>query len=357
MAAHAQGAQGLPIAYDGRNLLRESFATQATFQAVWGEHAQTRWVEEHNAALTQGRPLSGPRIVFFSTGSASNPQIRDAFVAGLREQGEIPGQNIAIEWRYTEGNTAVVDAVATEVIGLRPDLIVTTSTPETLALKKATTSIPIVFTSLGDPVGAGVVPSLERPGGNLTGMSITPPQIQARRLALLKEAVPGATRVGVLRNSSNASSAGMLQELRDGADGVGLQIHVLDVARVPEELSAAFDLAAQARVEAVIEVVDVQFNVYRARIVELATQTRRPLLVSGRVAVEAGALMSYGPSTEETPRRAAGYVAKILGGAKPADLPVGVPQDLEFVLNLRAAQAIGYTFPASTVAKATDVIR
>jgi putative ABC transport system substrate-binding protein len=234
---------------------------------------------------------------------------------------------------------------------------VTTSTPETLALKKATTSIPIVFTSLGDPVGAGVVPSLERPGGNLTGMSITPPQIQARRLALLKEAVPGATRIGVLRNSSNPSSSGMLQELRDAADGVGVQVQVLDVERVPENLSAAFDLAAQTRVEAIIEVVDAQFVVHRARIVEWATETRLPLMVSGRAAVEAGSLMSYAPKTDETPRRAAGYIAKILGGAKPADLPVGVPQDLELVLNLRVAQAIGHTFPASTIAKATDVIR
>jgi putative ABC transport system substrate-binding protein len=355
--AHAQAAPATPIAYDGRNLLRESSATQATFQAVWGERAQERWVEEHNAALAQGRPLSGPRIVFFTTGSASNPQIRDALVAGLREQGYIPGQNIAIEWRHTEGRTDVVDVAAAEVIALRPDVIVTTSTPETLALKKATTSIPIVFTSLGDPVGVGAVSSLELPGGNLTGMSITPPQIQARRLALLKEAVPDASRVGVLRNSSNPSSAGMLQELRDAADSVGVQIQVLDVERVPENLSAAFDLAAQTGVEAIIEVVDVQFVVHRARIVEFATQARLPLMVSGRGSVEAGSLMSYAPRTDETPRRAAGYVARILSGAKPADLPVGVPQDLELVLNLRVAQAIGHTFPASMVARATDVIR
>jgi putative ABC transport system substrate-binding protein len=356
-AAHAQAAPALPIAYDGRNLLREPFATQATFQTVWAERAESRWVEEHNAELTLGRPLSGPRIVYFTTSSASTPQGRDAFVAGLRTRGYNPGQNMAIDWRYTEGRTDVVDAVAAEVIGLRPDLIVTTSTPETLALKKATTSIPIVFTSLGDPIGAGVVPSLEQPGGNLTGMSITPPRIQAQRLALLKEAVPAATRVGVLRNSSNPSSAGMLRELRDAADSMGLQIEVLDVERVPENLAAAFDLAAQTHIDAVIEVVDVQFNVYRSRIVELATQARRPLMVSGRTAVEAGALMSYAPKTDEPSRRAAGYVAKILGGAKPADLPVGVPLDLELVLNQRVAQAIGFTFPAATLARATDVIR
>jgi putative ABC transport system substrate-binding protein len=370
MAAHAQGAPVapigtpiVPIAYDGRTLYYETFATQATFKTVWGERAEARWVEEHNAELAQGRPLSGPRIAYLSSNSASGQSGRDALIAGLREQGYIPGQTIAIEWRYTEGqiDANVLDAVAAEIIGLRPDLIISVATPETLALMKATSTIPIVFTSLADPVGAGAVPSLERPGGNLTGLNNTPPQLQAQRLAFLKEAVPGATRIGVLRNTSNPASAGPMQQLRDAADSAGLQIQELAVTQVPEDLAPAFDLATQARVEAVIEISDPQLGVNRERINELATQTRLPVLAANASVVNGqpggGALMAASPEPSETARRAAVCVSKILGGAKPGDLSVGFPQTVDFVINLRAAQAIGFTFAATIVTKATDVVR
>jgi putative ABC transport system substrate-binding protein len=369
MAVHAQGAPAapigtptVPIAYDGRTLYYESFATQATFKAVWGDRAEARWVVEHNAELAQGRPLTGPHIVFVSSGSASTTGIRDAVVAGLREQGYIPGQTMAIEYRYAEGNTDVLDAIAAEVIGLRPDLIATSATPETLAFKKATSSIPIVFLGVGDPIGSGAVPSLEHPGGNLTGTSNSPPQLQAQRLALLKEAVPGATRVGVLRNSSNPTSAGVMQQVQSAAASVGVQIEDLPVTRVPGDLAAAFDTATQARVDAVLEISDAQFGIpaNRAQIVELARQTRLPLMGSATGLVNGqlggGSLMASAVNSDELYRLAAGYVAKILRGAKPGDLAVGFPQTVDFVINLPAAQAIGFTFPASILAKATNVI-
>jgi putative ABC transport system substrate-binding protein len=370
MAVHAQGAPAtpigtptVPIAYDGRTLYYESFATQATFKTVWGDRAEARWVDEHNAELAQGQPLSGPHIVFVSSGSASTTAIRDAVVVGLREQGYIPGHTIAVQWRYTEGNTNVLDALAAEVIGLRPDLIVTSSTPESVAFKKATSTIPIVFAGLGDPVGAGVVPSLERPGGNVTGMTNSPPQFQARRLTLLKEALPGATHVGVLRNSSNPTSAGVMQQVQSAAASVGVQVEDLPVARVPDDLAAAFDTATQGRVDAVIEISDASFGIpaNRARIVDLATQARLPLMGSTTTLVNGqlggGSLMGSSVNGDELDHMAAAYVAKILRGTKPGDLPVGSTQSVDFVINLRAAQAIGFTFPASIVAKATNVIR
>jgi putative tryptophan/tyrosine transport system substrate-binding protein len=349
------------LAYDGRALFRETQATQATFSAVWGERAAARWIEEHNAALAGGSPLSGPRVVFFSSLTAavatapSGPV--DAFVGGLLEQGFVPGQTIGIDWRFSEGHTDTLSSMAADIVASRPDVIVTEATQESIAARAATSSIPIVFAASSDPVGAGLVPSFDHPGGNVTGLTNSLPDVNARRLARLKGIVPNLTRVAVFRYTPNPATASALKESEDAGPKLGLEIIPVLITSLPDGLTAAFQAAVAANAQAVVLLPEGQFNVNVARIAELATAHRLPVLSQNRVNTQAGLLVSWGPGVGETPWRAAGYVAKILRGAKPSDLPVGIPYQMDLAINIKTAQAIGLSVPEPIIAQAALVIR
>jgi putative ABC transport system substrate-binding protein len=349
------------LAQDGRALARETQATQAIFNAVWGDRAAAHWVEEHNAALADGRPLIGPHVVFFASSTAS-AQIApggnvDPFVGGLREQGLSPRQTMAVDWRFSEGDTDILPRMASEIVATRPDVIVTGATPESLAAKEVTQTIPIVFWAASDPVGVGLVSSFDRPGGNVTGITNNLPDVNAKRLSVLKDVVPNLSRVAVFRYTPNAASAIGLTESQEAGAKLGLEVVPVLIASLPDGLQAAFDSATAARAQAVVLLPDTQFNLNRGRIVELATANRLPVLSQNRASTEAGLTVSWGPGAGETAWRSAEYVAKILRGAKPSDLAVGVPFQTELVINLKTAQAIGLTVPEPAVAKATSVIR
>ena len=356
-AAAAQAPPPPALAQDGRGLVGESFATRAMFTAVWGDRAAAEWIQEHNAALSGGQPATGPHIAYFSSsGASTSPAITEGFAAGLRDAGYIPGQTITIEWRFSDGRNELLPALATELVNVPVDVIAAVSTPESLAAKQATSTIPIVTLSVGDPVGSALVASLDHPGGNITGALLQPPDANAQQLAVLKEAVPSATRLAVLANRANLAQVAQLARARDAATRLGMDLVTPEV-RSGDDLPAAFSMMTQQHADALYVLADPVLGISQPRIRELATAGRLPTLYQGRAPVDGGGRMSYGIRAGAAPRLGAGYVAKILHGAKPADLPMSAPNQFELVVNLQAAQAIGFTFPPSILAKATDVIR
>jgi putative ABC transport system substrate-binding protein len=295
------------------------------------------------------------RIGFLST----NPppaHLWEALLGGLRERGYIEGQNLAFERRFSEGNAERFPEVAAELVRLRVDLIIVTTTPAALAAKHATQTIPIVMTTALDPVGAGLVASLARPGGNLTGLSALGPELSGKRLELLKEVVPGMTRVAVLWNAANPVNALVWQETQAAAGVLGLRLHGQDV-RSLQDLEGALARTAQARPEALLVLGDTLIYMYEQQIAEFATQNHLPSMFGRRQSVMAGGLMSYGPSIPDLYRRAATYVDKILKGTMPGDLPMEQPMQFELVLNLKTAQALGLTIPAIVLFRADEVIQ
>jgi len=298
------------------------------------------------------------RIGYLGSGSStSNPHLPGAFRQGLRELGWIEGQNIIIEYRFADGHLDRLPALAAEVVGLKVDIIAASPTPAALAAKNATGTIPIVFTSVPDPVGLGLVASLARPGGNVTGLTYSVGfNIFGKDLELLKEAVPKARRVAVLSNPASPSQPLTVSEIRGAARSLGLQLLLVE-ARGPGDFDGAFAAMAKERVGALFVVTDPAFIPHRARLAELTAKNRLPSIFTQREDAEAGALMSYGPSLSDMYRRAATYVDKILKGAKPADLPVEQPTKFELVINLKTARAIGFTLPQSLVQRADEVIR
>jgi putative ABC transport system substrate-binding protein len=298
------------------------------------------------------------RIGYLGSGSiTSNPHLPGAFRQGLRELGWIEGQNIVIEYRFADGRLDRLPALAAEIVGLKVDIIAASPTPAALAAKNATGTIPIVFTSVPDPVGLGLVASLARPGGNVTGLTYSVGfNIFGKDLELLKEAVPKARRVAVLSNPASPSQPLTMSEIRDAARSLGLQLLLVE-ARRPGDFDGAFAAMAKERVGALFVVTDPAFIPHRARLTELTAKNRLPSIFTQREDAEAGALMSYGPSLSDMYRRAATYVDKILKGAKPADLPVEQPTKFELVINLKTARAIGLTLPQSLVQRADEIIR
>ena len=298
------------------------------------------------------------RIGYLGSGSStSNPHSPGAFRQGLRELGWIEGQNIVIEYRFADGHLDRLPALAAEVVGLKVDIIAASPTPAALAAKNATGTIPIVFTSVPDPVGLGLVASLARPGGNVTGLTYSVGfNIFGKDLELLKEAVPKARRVAVLSNPASPSQPLTMREITDAARSLGLPLLLVE-ARGSGDFDGAFAAMAKERVGALFVVTDPAFIPHRARLAELTTKNRLPSIFTQREDAEAGALMSYGPSLSDIYRRAATYVDKILKGAKPADLPVEQPTKFELVINLKTARAIGLTLPQSLVRRADEIIR
>jgi putative tryptophan/tyrosine transport system substrate-binding protein len=295
-----------------------------------------------------------PRIGFLSTGSSSSDSTRiEAFRQGLRDLGYVEGKNIAIEYRYVERN---FDQLAAELVRLKVDLIVTGGTPPTRAAKNATTTIPIVMAAVGDPVGTGLVASLARPGGNITGLSLLSPELSGKRLELLKEAFPRVTRVAVLLNPTNPATEAQLAETQVAAGSLAVELQLLEVSS-PNGLEHAFSAMMRDRVSALVVLTDAMFFDNRTRIVSFAAKNRVPVTCYDSAFVDAGGLMSYGPSVPDLYHRAATYVDKILKGRKPADLPVEQPTKFELVINLKTAKQIGLTIPPNVLARADKVIR
>ncbi len=273
----------------------------------------------------------------------------------MRELGYDEGRNIAIEYRWAEGRYERFPALVAELIAAKVDVIVTAGTPATLAVKQATTSVPLVMVAVGDPVGTGIVASLARPGGNITGLSSITPDLEGKRLELLREVVPGLSHVGLFWNPSNLFHAGSLQQARVAAQTLGFNLQLLAV-RAPDELDAAFAAVHRERPGALLMLADRASLHHRARIVEFAAARRLPNINAYRELVEIGGLMSYGPSYEYMHRRAAAYVDRILKGAAPGDLPVEQPTKFTLIINLKAAKALGLTVPLTLQAAADEVI-
>jgi putative ABC transport system substrate-binding protein len=322
---------------------------------------------EFLAALGAGAALTAPgagvaqaaglrRIGFLLPATREGFESRvEALRAGLRELGHVEGKSIAYEYRAADGKYERLPPLAAELIGLKVDVLVTAGTPAALALKGATTTIPIVIATIADPIVTGIVPSLARPGGNITGLMFVVAELNAKRLEFLRQALPRLKRVAVLMNPDNASMAPVLREMAQAGAKLGVELVRFDV-RAPDDFEAAFAGVTAKRGDAVVIVEDAMLNVNAARLGALATAKRLPSIGLDEVA-DGGGLLAYGVNQQEMFRRAAAYVDKILKGAKPADLPVEQPTKFEFVINLKAAKQIGLTIPPNVLARADKVIR
>ena len=298
-----------------------------------------------------------PRIGYLGTRTPSDFGL-DAFRQGLRELGWVEGQNIVIDYRFAEGRLDRLPDLAAELVRLKVDIIVAHSTPGAAAAKNATETIPIVMTVVGDPVGLGLIASLARPGGNATGLSfsVVGLEIIGKQLELLKETVSKIRRMAILSNAANPIQPLAIRDVNVAARSLGVQLQLLEV-RGPNEFDSAFAAMAKERVGALLVVADSMFVFHRTRLADLAARSRLPAAYGWREHVEAGGLMSYGPSLRDLFRRAATYVDKILKGAKPADLPVEQPTKFELVINLKTAKALGLTIPPSLLQRADEIIQ
>jgi putative ABC transport system substrate-binding protein len=298
-----------------------------------------------------------PRIGFLDSSTASGSAVlREAFRQELRKLGWIEGKNLMIEYRFAERKPERLPELAAELVRLKVDLIVVFGGAEALAAKGATSTIPIVMTNTADPVGAGLVASLARPGGNVTGLSTLSTQLNTKRLEILKDAVPKLARVGVLRQPGSAVEI-QLKELRLAAQALKLKLEEIETPADAKGLESAFQTGKQRQVNAIMTTAARPFFGERKRIVELAVKYRLPAIYFQKEFVDEGGLMSYGVDFHDLYRRAAVYVDKILKGAKPADLPVQQATKFEFVINLKAAKQIGLTIPPDVLARANKVIK
>ena len=296
-----------------------------------------------------------PTIGFLGAASASAMKSwLDAFVARLRELGWIEGRTVAIEVRWAEGRRERVAEIAAEFVQLKVDVIVTSATPPTLAAKQATAVIPIVFAAVSDPVGPGLVASLARPGGNVTGLANQTSDTAGKKLELLREAVPGLRRLAIMANVGNPASVLEMGEVQATARTLGLEVTTSEIRRA-EDIAPAFE-ALKDRADALYLGPDPLMNTNRTRVNILAVGARLPTMQGAREYVEAGGLMSYGPNFADQFRRVADFVDRILRGTKPADIPVEQPTKFDLVINLTTAKALRLEVPASLLARADEVI-
>jgi putative ABC transport system substrate-binding protein len=304
-------------------------------------------------------PPKVPRIGCLSTRSPADASAQSylrAFRQGLRELGYVEGQNIAIEYRWAEGQQEVLPHLAAELVRLQVDVIVTSAEPAIRAAKEATAVIPIVMAVTGDPVGSGLVASLARPGGNITGLSLMGTELGSKLLELLKQAAPKASRIAVLWNAAYPVKARELAEMQAAARLLGMTLHPVEV-RALADFDTAFASMTRERPHGLITVSDPLTLTHRRQIVDFAAHNRLPMISEVKEFAEAGGLMTYGPSLPDMFRRAAYYVERILKGAKPTDLPVEQPTKFELVLNRKTAQALGITFPPTLLVLADEVIQ
>jgi ABC-type uncharacterized transport system substrate-binding protein len=309
-------------------------------------------------AVTQAQqPTKISRIGFLAAVSPPAAAARmEVFRQGLRELGYVEAKNIVIESRYAEGKLDRLPALAAELVRLKVDIIVTAGGQATRAAKEATPTIPIVMTNDPDPVGSGFVASLGRPGGNITGLSTLAPELSGKRLELLKEVVPKLSRVAIVGTSTQAGHARAIKELELAAKAFKVQIQYLDVLD-SKDVETAFRGAANGRANGVLTLTSPILRSQRAQLAQLAVKNRLPAIYNDIQFVEAGGLIFYGVSFLGLDRHAATYVDRILRGAKPADLPVEQPKDVEFIINLKAANQIGLTIPHQALARADKVIK
>jgi putative ABC transport system substrate-binding protein len=304
--------------------------------------------------MVRAQPKTMPTIGYFM--DRSGPGVFDeAFLTGLRENGYAVGKNVAIEYRWTEGKTEKLPALVADLVSHNVAALVTAGAEAVKTAKQATTIIPIVMTSSQDAVGDGLVASLAHPGGNVTGRSVYAPELTPKRIELLKETVPGLSRVAALWNVRNAGGLGQLREAETVARALGVSIVSLDI-HIPDGLDDAMARAVQAGAGAVLILSDSSTISNRAQIGAAARLNRLPTIFANKAYLEGGGLMSYGPDIIDSFRLSAIYVAKVLKGAKPADLPVEQPTQFELVINIKTAKALGLTIPPSILARADEVI-
>ncbi len=283
--------------------------------------------------------------------------LTDAFQQGLREQGYVEGQNVAFEHRYAKGKPERFPELAADLVRLKVDIIVVHNVASTLAAKQATSTIPIVMTFVSDPVASGLVASLARPGGNITGLSsVVSPEIVGKQLQLLKEAVPKVSRVAVLGNPTYPRTGAYIREAQVAVPSLRVQLEIVD-ARGPDDFDGAFATMTRKRAGAVLVLETPSFYPDRTELAHLAAKKRLPAMYAAREFVDAGGLMAYGPNLADSFRRAGTYAGRILKGAKPADLPVEQPTKFELVINLKTAKALGLTIPQSVLMRADEVIQ
>jgi putative ABC transport system substrate-binding protein len=298
----------------------------------------------------------GPRSARIGFLGDAPPFLADAFRAGLRELGYVEGSNLVIEYRPAEWKNERLPELAADLVRLKVDVIVTANVRATEAARRATSTIPIVFTVSGDPVAEGIVSSLARPGGNLTGLATISPELVGKQIEMLRAVVPRLTRIAVLKNPAQSSHPRAVREAQAAARVLGIQVHVLE-ARTSPEIAAAFASMTAQRVEGLLVLRDAEFRAHRAEIVAHAARGRLPTMYGLREEAEAGGLMAYGASVPQLFRRAATYVDKILRGAKPGELPVEQPTTFELVINLKTAKTLGLVVPPSLLGQADDVIQ
>jgi putative tryptophan/tyrosine transport system substrate-binding protein len=298
------------------------------------------------------------RIGFLAGNLAALPNLREAFLQGLRDLGYVEGRNVVIEYRDAKGKLERLPALAAELVALKVDVILAASTPQTLAAKQATRTLPIVFAAADDAVGSGLVTSLARPGGNVTGLSFLAPELVGKRLELLKQAVPGVTQVAVLWQPGGLGERTEKDQLKEAdvaARALGVRVQFVE-ARGPADIDRAFSDMTKARAGALTVLTGAMFFGERRRLVDLAAKNRLPAVYPWREAVGAGGFMSYGADLADLFRRAATYVDRILKGAKPGDLPVEQATKFDLVINLKTATALGLTIPPSLLQRADQVI-
>jgi putative tryptophan/tyrosine transport system substrate-binding protein len=300
---------------------------------------------------------SRKRIGFLGTSSLSlERDLVDAFVQSLRELGHVDGENVAIEYRWAEGQDNRLPNLAAELVRLGPDVIVTTGTPGTIAAKQATSTIPIVFASSGSPIAAGLVASLARPGGNVTGFTLSGAELEGKRVQLLKETVPGLSRLAVVWNPANPPSFEFYQFTKAAAAALGLTLQPIVEVRQIDDFKDAFSTIVSGKPDAMTVLPDRFLLAHRNEVVSFAANNQLPAVYPYRAYVVAGGLMSYAPNDIDQFRRTAVYVDKVLKGAKPADLPVQEPIKFELVINLRTARALALTVPEKLLVGADEVI-
>jgi len=302
------------------------------------------------------QPASPRRIGVLLVSFSPESKEAQAFRQGLKDAGYVEGRDVVVEWRYANGDYARVPELVAELVQRKVDVIVVQSTPAAQAVKRATSTIPIVVASVADPVGSGFVANLAHPGGNVTGLSLMATELSAKRLQLLKETIPRLTRVAVLWNPSTRWHPKAIEDLKAVAPTLSIELSVVG-AGTPEEIAPAFSAVSRAHAQALYVLEDAFFFTHRTTLFKLASKARLPTMYGLRQYVDAGGLMSYGANYGDLFRRSAAYVDQILKGAKPGDLPIEQPSKFELVVNLKTAKSLGITIPESILLRADEVIR
>jgi putative ABC transport system substrate-binding protein len=306
--------------------------------------------------VADAQPAGKVYRIGFLAPNVPSPVALDAFRDGLRQAGWVEGRNVVIDYRYAEFKLDRLPALAGELVRLKVDVIVTSAGPATRAAKEATATIPVVMFGVGEPVGQGLVASLARPGGNVTGLAFSVgTEVFSKDLELLKQALPKVRRVAVLANPASPGTVLIIDKVSAIGGSLGMELRFFE-AREPSQFDGAFAAMVKERVEALLVLSDPTLNVNAARLVELAARHGLPAMYGVRAYVDAGGLMSYGPNINAQYRRAGWFVDKIFKGAKPADLPVEQPTTFELVINLKTAKALGLTIPQSLLLRADEVI-